>query len=74
MKKILLIGILVISGLSFARDYEYREKLELQPVEYTSYGDQTMISRERIITESNIENYKEFHEELSNMDRGSEKN
>lgn len=74
MKKLLVLGVLVVSGLSFGRDYEYRERVELQQVESVGYGDQLMISREREVGEANIEAYKEFHRELTNMDRGSERN
>ncbi len=74
MKKVILLGILVVSGLSFGRDYEYRERAELQPVERVSYEEQLMISREREIVEANIGAYQEFHRELTNMDRGSDRN
>ncbi len=74
MKKVLLLGVLVVSGLSFGRDYEYREKAELQPVERVSYEENSMISREREAGEANIEAYREFHRELINMDRGTEGN
>ncbi len=74
MKKVILLGILVVGGLSFGRDYEYRERGELQPVERVSYEEQLMISRERETVEANIQAYQEFHRELTNMDRGSERN
>lgn len=74
MKKVLLLGVLVVSGLSFGRDYEYREKSELQPVERVSYEENSMISREREAGEVSIEVYQEFHRELMNMDRGTERN
>ena len=70
MKKILLIGVLVISGLSFGRDYEVRERQELKIINEPVQMDQQMLSREREIFESNIINYSEFHKELDNMDRG----
>ncbi|GLI57824.1 hypothetical protein PM10SUCC1_33380 [Propionigenium maris DSM 9537] len=74
MKKLLLLGMLVVSGLAFGRDYEYRESMELQPVERVNYEENSMISREREAGEINIEAYQEFHRELINMDRGTERN
>ncbi len=72
MKKMLLVGILVISGLSFGRDFEYRERQELQVVEETHQMDMEMLSRERDLSVNNIEKYSDFHRELDNMDRGHE--
>ena len=70
MKKMLLIGMLVIGGLSYGRDFERRESKELQVVQSVSSEEQSMISRER--TEGNMEIYSEFHRDLENMDRGHE--
>ena len=70
MKKIILLGILVVSGLSFGRDYEYREKSELQPVESTGYEEQEMLTRERELDSQVI--YSNFHRDLDNMSRGHE--
>ncbi len=72
MKKMLLVGILVISGLSFGRDFEYRERQELQVLEETHQMDMEMLSRERDLSVNNIEKYSDFHRELDNMDRGHE--
>ena len=72
MKKMLLIGMLVISGLSYGRDYENRERQEFQVVESVSYEDQSMISRESEISENSMEVYSDFHRDLGNMDRGHE--
>ena len=69
MKKILLVGMLVISGLSFGRDFEYREKQEFKTVEEVS-RDSEMISRYRYLGEQNQEKYEQFHKELDNMSRG----
>jgi len=73
MKKLLLVGMLVVSGLSFGRDYEVRERQELQVVENVQYEDQSQLSRERGLGERNMEVYSEFHSELSRMDRGTDK-
>ena len=70
MKKMLLIGMLIVSGLSYGRDFEIRESKELQVVQSVRSEDQSMISRER--TEDNMEVYSEFHRDLDNMDRGHE--
>ncbi len=72
MKKMLLVGMLVIGGLSYGRDFEYRESKELQVVQSVSNEDQSMLSREREVTKNNLEVYSEFHRELDNMDRGHE--
>ncbi|WP_281837323.1 hypothetical protein [Propionigenium maris] len=72
MKKMLLLGILVISGLSYGRDFEYRESKELQVVQSVGSEDKSMLSREREISKNNLEVYSEFHRELDNMDRGHE--
>jgi len=70
MKKMLLIGMLVVSGLSYGRDYEYRERQEMQVVENINYEDQSMMSRERELGKDNMEVYSDFHRELDKMDRG----
>ncbi len=72
MKKMLLIGMLVIGGLSYGRDYENRERHELQVVERVMCEDQSMLSREREISKNNLEVYSDFHRDLGNMDRGHE--
>jgi len=72
MKKMLLIGMLVVSGLSFGRDFEYRERQELQVVQEAPQMDMEMLSRERDLTDNNMEKYSDFHRELENMNRGHE--
>jgi len=72
MKKILLVGILVVSGLSYGRDFERRESQELQVVQNITSKDQSMISREGEIYENNIDIYSDFHRDLDNMERGYE--
>ncbi len=72
MKKMLLLGMLVIGGLSYGRDFEYRESKELQVVQSVSSEDKSMLSREREISKNNLEVYSEFQRELDNMDRGHE--
>ena len=72
MKKMLLLGMLVVGGLSYGRDYERRESQELQVVESINTKDQSMLSREREQSERNMEIYSEFHGELGNMGRGHE--
>ena len=72
MKKMLLIGMLVVGGLSYGRDFERRESKELQVVQGMSTEDQSMISRVREQTDENTDIYSEFHRELETMDRGHE--
>jgi len=73
MKKMLLIGMLIVSGLSYGRDFEYREKSEFRVVEDRGVEDKRMVSRNRDRLEVNMEKYSEFHRDLNNQDRGSEK-
>jgi len=72
MKKILIIGMLVVGGLSYGRDFERRESQEFQAVQNVRSEDQSMMSREREISENNMEIYSDFHRDLDNMDRGHE--
>lgn len=72
MKKILLVGMLVISGLSFGRDFDYRGAKEFKAVEEVVVIDSNKMSRERDISEKNMDIYSDFHKELDTMSRGSE--
>lgn len=72
MKKILLVGMLVIGSLSFGRDYEARERQELKAVETVKVFDSNMMPRERLLYEENYDKYSDFHKELDNMSRGSD--
>lgn len=74
MKKMLLIGMLVIGGLSYGRDLDYREKQDMQIIENVNHEDQTMMSREREISKHNQDVYSDFLRDLDNMDRGHERN
>lgn len=69
MKKMLVLGMIVVSGISFARDYEYRELSELKVIEEVNYNTQENVSRDRIISEKNIKTYSEFHRELESMSK-----
>ncbi len=68
MKKMLLVGMLVIGGLSYGRDFEYREGQELQVVQGVVRDEQSMISR----VMKNMDIYSEFHRDLDTMGRGHE--
>ncbi len=70
MKKIFLLGILVVSGLSFGRDFEYREQINFKAIQNPVMENQEMLSRGREISIENQEKYADFHKQLSNMDRG----
>ena len=72
MKKMLLVGMLIISGLSYGRDFERLERNELQVVQNVSNEDQSMGSRIREQSDQNMDIYSEFHRELETMDRGHE--
>ena len=73
MKKMLLIGMLIVSGLSYGRDFEYRERSEFRVVEDRGSEDKRMVSRNREGVEVNMEKYSEFHRDLNNQSRGREK-
>ena len=70
MKKMLLVGMLVVSGLSFGRDFEYREYNEFQNVQNPVMESQEQLSREREISLENQVKYSDFMNELDNMDKG----
>ncbi len=70
MKKILLVGMLVVSGLSFGRDFEYREYKDFQSIQNPVMESQEQLSRERSISTENQVKYSNFMTQLDNMDRG----
>ena len=75
MKKLLLVGMLVLSGLSFARDYTHNEKRDIvapmeEMQERASRLSQDQFNLEGASIEANIEKYSGFHSDLDNMDRG----
>ncbi len=70
MKKMLLVGMLVVSGLSFGRDFEYREYNEFQNVQNPVMESREQLSRERKISMENQVKYSDFMSQLDNMDRG----
>lgn len=72
MKKILLVGALVISGLSYGRDFEYRERNEFQVVVDPSYENDELLSRERDYLEENMVKHSDFYRDLDNLSRGHE--
>ncbi len=74
MKKMLLVGMLVVSGLSFGRDFEYREYNEFQNVQNPVMESQEQLSREREISLENQVKYSDFMNELDNMDKGKNTN
>ena len=75
MKRILLVGMLVISGLSFGRDFTYNETRDIvQPAqeqqERVSRYNSSEWATANEQTKENLETYSQFHSELANMDRG----
>lgn len=78
MKRIILAGILVISGLSFARDYTYNE---MRDIVKPAIEQQERLSREttqewqldKEETEENFEIYSDFHKDFDYIERGIEK-
>ena len=72
MKKILLVGVLVISGLSYGRDFEYRERNEFQAVVNPSYENQWILPSGEDYQERNTIKHSDFHRDLDNLSRGHE--
>ena len=60
----------MVSGLSFSRDFEYREYKEFQNVQNSVVENQQQLSREREISLKNQEKYRDFMTQLDNMNRG----
>ncbi len=84
MKKLLLVGMLVVAAVSYGRDNEYRTRNEFTEVQREYAENKEMLNRatpeeyslivreERSEREPNMEVYSEFHRELDNMGRGHE--
>ncbi len=84
MKKLLLVGMLVVAAVSYGRDNEYRTRNEFTEVQSEYAENKEMLNRatpeeyslivreERRAREANMEVYSEFHRELDNMGRGHE--
>jgi len=84
MKKLLLVGMVVLGAVSYGRDYEYRSRNELVEVQKEYVENQEMLNRatpeehnfmmneEKEIREKNMDKYPEFHRDLDNMARGHE--
>ncbi len=75
MKKLLLVGILVLSGLSFARDFTYNERRDIiNPIEenvdrMSRFTPDEWMNLE-METAENLVKYDYFHWELDRMDKG----
>ena len=78
MKKILLIGMLVISGLSFAKDYTYNEMRDIvlpaqeQYVRLSRESSQEWL-QDKKVAEKNFEVYSQFHNDLAKLDTGNDR-
>ena len=78
MKKMLLVGMFLISGLSFARDYTYNE---MRDIVIPAQEQHERLSRETSHdwaldnekANENFERYSQFHKDLDNMDRGRDR-
>ncbi len=79
MKKFMLLGLIILGGISYGRDFEYNAKRDILNV-YTYENE--MINRPSNISwntytdleNSNLEKYREFHRSLEAMDRGEHSN
>lgn len=84
MKKLLLVGMVVVGAVSYGRDHEFRTRNEFIEVQKEYAENQEMLNRatleeysfivteERRDREANMETYSEFHRDLDNMGRGHE--
>ncbi len=84
MKKLLLLGMVVLGAVSYGRDHEYRIRNEFVEVQREYAENKEMLNRatpekhnfmvteERREREANMETYSEFHRDLDNMGRGHE--
>ncbi len=84
MKKLLLVGMVVLAAVSYGRDHEYRSRNELVEVQKEYVENKEMLNRatpeeydiivneEKVEREANMANYSEFHRDLDNMERGHE--
>ena len=84
MKKLLLVGMVVLGAVSYGRDHEYRTRNEFVEVQKEYVENKEMLNRatpeeydiivteERVNRETNMDNYSEFHRDLDNMGRGHE--
>jgi len=84
MKKLLLVGMVVLAAVSYGRDHEYRTRNEFVEVqkEYTENKEMLnratpeeydfIVDRENREREANMATYSEFHRELDTMGRGHE--
>lgn len=69
MKK-LMIMMVVLGSAAFGRDFDYREKMDIEIPMNKMAVNQEMSSREGNLFEKNIIEYSDFHRELMNMHRG----
>lgn len=70
MKKLMLIGLMVVGTVTFSRDYDYQEKQI-----HKQLNEIGMLNREGAYEgkgESALETYEEFHRELERMERGGD--
>ena len=77
MKKILLVAMMVVSAVSFGRDYEFNERRDIveinqSQIERLSRLTEVEWDSEKAAAKANYERYASFHHELDTMDRGHE--
>jgi len=70
MKKLVMMMVLMLGTLAFGRDYDHRERNDIEQAMERNSANREMLTRERKISQNNMEKYEEFHWELMHMDRG----
>lgn len=74
MKKLLLTALVLVGTLSYGRDFEYREKRDIQRIKKEQEEKvRQFISKKRKADNINLERYSRFHRELERADRGHER-
>ena len=75
MKKLMLLSMIVLSSIGFARDYEYNEKRDIvipmeESIDRMSRFSSMDLKIEQVKAEENIAKYADFHRELDRSDMG----
>lgn len=75
MKKLLILSMVILGTVSFARDFEYNEKRDIvkpmeENIDRLSRFTPQEWQMDREATEMNFEKYEDFHRELDRVDKG----
>jgi len=75
MKKLLILSMVILGTVSFARDFTYNAKRDIvepmeENIERLSRFTPQEWQMDKEATEMNIEKYEDFHRELDRADKG----